>query len=57
MEKEGEFFIACVFMKFEKISDSDLISRQVEVFNFQNIAGLLADYGFNCIKLADDYYR
>jgi hypothetical protein len=25
------------------------------VFNFQKVAGLLADFGFNCIKLADDW--
>jgi hypothetical protein len=25
------------------------------LFNFQKIAATLADYGFNCIKLADDW--
>ena len=25
------------------------------MFNFQKIAATLADYGFNCIKLADDW--
>ncbi|MBX3617740.1 hypothetical protein [Nitrosomonas sp.] len=42
-------------MKLEKIRYSDLNSRQKEIFNFQKVAGLLADYGFNCIKLADDW--
>ena len=34
---------------------SDLNSRQREIFNFQKVAAILADYGFNCIKLADDW--
>ncbi|MBL8501742.1 MAG: hypothetical protein LZF63_02080 [Nitrosomonas sp.] len=42
-------------MKLEKIKYSDLNSRQKEIFNFQKVAGLLADYGFNCIKLTDDW--
>ncbi len=42
-------------MKLEKVKYSVLNSRQKEIFNFQKVAGLLADYGFNCIKLADDW--
>jgi hypothetical protein len=42
-------------MKLIKIDYSTLNSRQKEIFNFQKISGLLADYGFNCIKLADDW--
>ncbi|MGB9150676.1 MAG: hypothetical protein WCB36_10560, partial [Burkholderiales bacterium] len=42
-------------MKLEKVKYSDLNSRQKEIFNFQKVAGLLADYGFNCIKLTDDW--
>jgi hypothetical protein len=42
-------------MKLSKISYSDLKSRQKEIFNFQQVAGLLAVYGFNCIKLSDDW--
>ena len=38
-------------MKLKKIG----YSKQKEIFNFQKVAGLLADYGFNCIKLADDW--
>lgn len=42
-------------MKLEKVDYSKLNARQKEVFNFQKIVGHLADYGFNCIKLADDW--
>jgi hypothetical protein len=42
-------------MQLNKIKYPNLNSRQKEIFNFQKIAGLLADYGFNCIKLADDW--
>lgn len=42
-------------MKLSKVNYSDLNSRQKEIFNFQKVAGVLADYGFNCIKLADDW--
>jgi frataxin-like iron-binding protein CyaY len=40
---------------FKKIAYNDLKARQKELFNFQKIAATLADYGFNCIKLADDW--
>lgn len=33
----------------------ELNARQKEAFNFQKIAAMLANYGFNCIKLADDW--
>lgn len=33
----------------------DLNPRQREIYNFQKVAAQLADYGFNCIKLADDW--
>ena len=42
-------------MKLIKVDYSELNSRQREIFNFQKVAGYLADYGFNCIKLADDW--
>jgi hypothetical protein len=42
-------------MKLKKVAYSKLNSRQKEIFNFQKVAGLLADYGFNCLKLADDW--
>lgn len=40
---------------FECIDYATLNARQKELFNFQKIAATLADYGFNCIKLADDW--
>lgn len=42
-------------MKLKRIAYSKLNSRQKEVFNFQKVAGMLADYGFNCLKLDDDW--
>lgn len=42
-------------MQLTRIRYKDLNSRQKEIYNFQKVAGLLADYGFNCIKLADDW--
>ena len=29
--------------------------KQKEVYNFQKVPAKLADYGFNCIKLDDDW--
>ena len=43
-------------MELTRISYADLNSRQKEIHNFQKVAALLADYGFNCIKLADDWH-
>lgn len=40
----------------KKIDYDDLNARQKEIYNFQKVASLLADYGFNCIKLADDWH-
>lgn len=42
-------------MQLNKIDYESLNSRQKEIFNFQKISGVLADYGFNCIKLAEDW--
>ena len=42
-------------MELRKIKYTDLNSKQKEVFNFQKVAGKLSDYGYNCIKLADDW--
>ena len=33
----------------------NLNAKQKEIYNFQKIAAVLADYGFNCIKLQDDW--
>ena len=42
-------------MRLEHITYRELTSKQQEIYNFQKLASLLADYGFNCIKLADDW--
>jgi hypothetical protein len=42
-------------MELKKVEYTELNSKQKEIFNFQKVAGVLADYGFNCIKLADDW--
>ena len=42
-------------MKLECIRYRELTAKQQEVYNFQKVASLLADYGFNCIKLDDDW--
>ena len=42
-------------MKLERIRYGELTAKQQEVYNFQKVAALLADYGFNCIKLDDDW--
>jgi len=40
---------------FSRIKYEDLNSRQKENFNFQKVAAELADYGFNCMWLNDDW--
>src|SRR6202021_4028614 len=40
---------------FKRIHYEKLNARQKEQFNFQKVAATLADYGFNCIKLSDDW--
>ena len=42
-------------IKFEPIDYKVLNARQKENFNFQKVAATLADYGFNCIRLSDDW--
>ena len=37
------------------IGSDGLNAKQKEIYNFQKIAAVLADYGFNCIKLQDDW--
>ena len=39
----------------QRIDPSKLNGKQKEIYNFQKSAALLADYGFNCIKLTDDW--
>lgn len=38
-----------------RIKYAELTSKQKEIYNFQKVASLLAEHGFNCIKLADDW--
>ncbi|WDE10384.1 hypothetical protein [Thalassomonas haliotis] len=40
---------------FQRIKYKELNSRQKENFNFQKVASELADYGFNCMWLNDDW--
>ncbi|PLX45961.1 MAG: hypothetical protein C0605_00095 [Hyphomicrobiales bacterium] len=40
---------------FQRINYKELNSRQQENYNFQKVAGRLADYGFNCLRLTDDW--
>ena len=42
-------------MRLKRITYDELNAKQREIYNFQKVAALLADYGFNCIKLADDW--
>ena len=42
-------------MELRRISYDELTSKQKEIYNFQKVAGILADFGFNCIKLNDDW--
>ncbi len=42
-------------MTLNHIKYKNLNARQKERYNFQKIAGLLADYGFACLKLDDDW--
>ena len=42
-------------MQIDKIKYNDLSAKKKEIFNFQKLASILADYGFNCIKLSDDW--
>lgn len=39
----------------KKITYSELNSRQKENYNFHKISAVLADYGFSCIRLTDDW--
>ena len=42
-------------MRLKRITYDELNSKQKEIYNFQKVVALLADYGFNCIKLDDDW--
>jgi hypothetical protein len=40
---------------FKKILYSQLNARQQENYNYQKVSAILADYGFNTIRLSDDW--
>ena len=42
-------------MKLEKINYEDLNAKAKEMFNFQKVAAKLADYGFTCMWLHNDW--
>ena len=42
-------------VEFKRIEFKKLSPKQQEIYNFQKAAAALAEYGFNCIKLADDW--
>jgi hypothetical protein len=42
-------------MKLERIDYKSLNSRQREAFNYQKLSAVLADFGFNTIRLSDDW--
>jgi hypothetical protein len=42
-------------MKLQKINYSDLNARAKEMYNFQKAAAKLADYGFTCMWLNNDW--
>lgn len=41
--------------QFAPIPYADLNSRQKENYNFHKVAARMADYGFNCLRLTDDW--
>lgn len=41
--------------QFERVTYDDLNGKQQEIFNFQKASAALADYGFQCLLLADDW--
>lgn len=41
--------------RWPRIKYAELNAKQKEIYNFQKVAALLAEFGFNCIKLADDW--
>ena len=42
-------------MKLDKINYSDLNARQKENYNYHKLASVLADYGFDCMRLNNDW--
>lgn len=44
-------------MKLKRIDFNGLNTRQRENYNYHKVAAHLADYGFNCVRIADDDER
>jgi hypothetical protein len=44
-----------IISMFQRVEYERLNARQKENYNFQKVAGRLADYGYNCLKLNDDW--
>ncbi len=42
-------------MKLNKVKYDELNHKQKEIYNFHIVASLLAEYGFNSIRLSDDW--
>ena len=42
--------------RWKKVSYKQLNAKQQENFNFHKLASVLADYGFNCLRLSDDWH-
>ncbi|MEN2426098.1 hypothetical protein [Chromobacterium vaccinii] len=42
-------------MAWQPVAYEQLNARQKENYNFQKLAAVLADYGFNCLRLTDDW--
>ena len=40
---------------FQKVAYGQLNSRQQEIFNFQKVSGLLADFAYATYRLTDDW--
>jgi hypothetical protein len=41
--------------RFQGVNYANLNSKQKEIFNFQKVAGLLAEYGYAALRLTDDW--
>lgn len=42
-------------MQLNKVKYDELNDKQKENYNYSKVSSALAEYGYNCIKLADDY--
>lgn len=42
-------------MSFQKVEYEKLNARQKENYNFHKVAARLADFGFTCVRLSDDF--